>query len=130
MTEVYVIRNQFGHYWGKGKAWVDGSEARAVMRSPHRDEATNTLVELSAKDVELRGEVMAVSLTERGEPEVEASDIPVPLTAEQMAAEEAARLAGEHAEAGQPEPQSEPAEAPASDDSNEKPPAGVAAGSA
>ncbi len=93
MTEVYVIRNQLGHYWGKSKAWVDGTEPRAVMRTPHRDEATNTLVELSARDIDLRGEVVAAALSERGEPEVEASDIPVPLTPEQIAAEEAARLA-------------------------------------
>ena len=29
MTEVFVIRNQLGHYWGKGKAWVF-SEGRLV----------------------------------------------------------------------------------------------------
>jgi hypothetical protein len=57
------------------------------MRSKHRDEATNTLVELSARDIDLRGEVLAVALGERGEPEVEASDIPVPLTPEQIVAE-------------------------------------------
>ena len=29
MTDVFVIRNQLGHYWGKSKTWVDGSEAGA-----------------------------------------------------------------------------------------------------
>ena len=104
MTEVYVIRNQLGHYWGKGKAWVDGAEPRTVMRAKHRDEATNTLVELSAKDIDLRGEVLAVALGERGEPEVEASDIPVPLTPEQIAAEEAARQAEEQAQSDPADP--------------------------
>jgi len=99
MSEVFVIRNQLGHYWGKGKAWVDGSEPKTVMRTEHRDEATNTLVELSAKDIELRGEILPVSLTDRGDPIVEPSDIPVPLTPEQIAAEEAARLAAEQAAA-------------------------------
>ena len=33
MTEVYVIRNQHGHYWAKSKEWVDGSEPRTVMRA-------------------------------------------------------------------------------------------------
>ena len=115
MTEVFVIRNQLGHYWGKSKAWVDGAEPRAVMRSPHRDEATNTLVELSARDIDLRGEVLAVPLSERGEPEVEASAIPVPLTPEQIAAEEAARLAAEQAVTHNPEPDPESGE----DDSDE-----------
>ena len=77
MTEVFVIRNQLGHYWGKSKTWVDGTEARAVMRARHRDEAVNTLVELSSKDFELRGEIVAAELSERGEPMVQASKIPL-----------------------------------------------------
>ena len=130
MTDVYVIRNQLGHYWGKSKAWVDGSEPRTVMRSPHRDEATNTLVELSAKDIELRGEVMPVALSDKGEPQVEASEVPVPLTPEQIAAEEAARLAREQAESDEAEAGSSPAEIVQSADSDEESPADVATGSA
>lgn len=82
MTEVFVIRNQLGHYWGKSKTWVDGSDARAVMRARHEDEAVNTLFELSSKDFELRGEVLAAQLTERGDPIVEPSQIPLLLEAE------------------------------------------------
>ncbi len=78
MSEVFVIRNQLGHYWGKGKAWVDGREARAVMRVRHEDEAVNTLFELSSRDIELRGQVVAAALSERGEPIVEPSAIPLP----------------------------------------------------
>lgn len=87
MTEVYVIRNQLGHYWGKSKAWVDGSEPRTVMRAKHEDEAVNTLFELSSKDFELRGEVLATELSERGEPVIEASQIPLPCVEEPAAAE-------------------------------------------
>jgi hypothetical protein len=83
MTEVFVIRNQQGHYWGKSKQWVDGSEARAVMRAKHQDQAINTLFELSSKDFELRGEVFAAELTERGEPIVEPSQVPLPMEPEQ-----------------------------------------------
>jgi hypothetical protein len=82
MNEVFVIRNQQGHYWGKGKHWVDGSDARAVMRATHRDVAVNTLFELSSKDFELRGEVIAAALSERGEPMVEPSQIPLPMAPE------------------------------------------------
>ena len=129
MKDVYVIRNQLGHYWGKSKAWVDGSEPRAVMRSPHRDEATNTLVELSAKDIDLRGEIVAVALSDKGDPQVEASEIPVPLTPEQIAAEEAARLAREQAETSAAEPASSPEENLESADSD-SPSTDVATGSA
>jgi len=79
MSDAFVIRNQHGHYWGKGKHWVDGNEPRAVMRARHRDEAVNTLFELSSKDVDLRGEVVGVVLTERGDPVIEASQIPLPV---------------------------------------------------
>jgi hypothetical protein len=79
MTDVFVIRNQLGHYWGKSKAWVDGSQPRLVVRTAHRDEAVNTLFELSSKDFELRGEVVAAQLGERGEPVIEPSQIPLPM---------------------------------------------------
>ncbi|KZX59437.1 hypothetical protein A3709_14165 [Halioglobus sp. HI00S01] len=78
MSDVYVIRNQHGHYWGKSKEWVSGSEAKAVMRVKHEDEAINTLFELSSKDTELRGEVVATALSEKGEPVVEPSQVPLP----------------------------------------------------
>ena len=78
MTDIFVIRNQLGHYWGKGKHWVDGSEPKTVMKLAHHDQAINTLVELSSKDIELRGEIVGAELNARGEPKVEASDIPLP----------------------------------------------------
>ncbi len=74
MTEVFVVRNQLGHYWGKGKEWVDGTEPRGVMRAKHEDEAVNTLFELSSKDIELRGEVTAVQLTDKNEVIIEPSE--------------------------------------------------------
>ena len=82
MTEVFVIRNQLGHYWGKSKTWVDGSQPKQVLRSAHRDEAVNILFELSSKDFELRGDVVAAELSERREPIIEASQIPLPMEAE------------------------------------------------
>lgn len=78
MTDVFVVRNQHGHYWGKAKLWVDGYEPRAVMRTQHRDEAINTLFELSSKDIDLRGEVIAAQVTERGDPIIEPSATPLP----------------------------------------------------
>jgi hypothetical protein len=75
MTEVFVVRNQLGHYWGKAKIWVDGTNPRTVMRARYEDEAINTLFELSSKDIALRGEVLTVQLTERGDPIIEPSAI-------------------------------------------------------
>jgi hypothetical protein len=79
MSELFVISNQLGHFWGKSKTWVDGSDARSVMRTKHRDEATNTLFELSSKDFELRGDIVAAQASPKGEPMVQVSDIPLPV---------------------------------------------------
>ena len=78
MTDVFVIRNQLGHYWGKKKLWLDGGDARPVMRFKHRDEAVNSLFELSSKDIDLRGEITSAELSPRGDPLIEASDTPLP----------------------------------------------------
>ena len=78
MSEVFLIRNQSGHFWGKGKIWVDGSDARVVRQIKHRDEATNTLFELSSKDFELRGKIIAAELNAKGNPQLEVSAIPLP----------------------------------------------------
>ncbi len=81
MSEVFVVRNQLGHYWGKARAWVDGRDSRAVQRLKHHDEAVNLLFELSSKDVELRGEVVSAALNDRGEPLLEPSTHPLPQAA-------------------------------------------------
>ncbi len=83
MTEVFVIRNQHGHYWGKSKQWVSGDDPKGVLRAKHEDEAINTLFELSTKDIELRGEAVAAELNERGNPVIEPSQIPLPCLEEE-----------------------------------------------
>ncbi|QIB67695.1 hypothetical protein G3T16_14500 [Kineobactrum salinum] len=95
MNEVFVICNQLGHYWGKAKAWVDGRDPRAVQRCRHRDEAVNLLFELSAKNVELRGEVIAAQLNPRGEPVLEVSQTPLPQKAAPDESPETAAATGE-----------------------------------
>ena len=92
---IFVIRNQLGQFWTRAGEWVDGREPQRVMKIKHQDEAVNLLVELSAKDIDLRGEIVAADLNEKGEPEIEASEHPTQTLAEKAAAEkaEAARQA-------------------------------------
>ena len=78
MSDVFVVRNQLGQYWGKKKRWVDGTKPRAVAHFKHEDEGLNQLVELSSRDIELRGEVAGVALDERGVPVVEPSEHLIP----------------------------------------------------
>lgn len=112
---VYVIRNQRGQYWAKAGEWIDGREPQRVLRLRHHDEAINQLVELSARDIDLRGEVLPCELNAKGEPAVEASQYLTPTTAERAAAARAAEAA---AAAGQQQlDDSEETAAEAGDDS-------------
>jgi hypothetical protein len=65
---LYVIRHQDGRWWSKGREWVERAEFRRVARYRYRDEAVNTLAELSTRDSELRGTVLAVTADGRGDP--------------------------------------------------------------
>ena len=87
--DVFIIRNQLGQYWIRAGEWVDGREPQRIMKLRHHDEAVNLLVELSAKDVTLRGEVLPCALDERGEPDVEVSGHHTPTLAEKAAAQAA-----------------------------------------
>ena len=74
MSNAFVVRNQLGQYWGKKKSWVDGTKRKKVAVFKHEDEGLNQLVELSSKDIDLRGEVAPVTLDERGVPDVQPSE--------------------------------------------------------
>ena len=66
MADVFVVRNQLGHYWGKDKRWVDGSNPRSVMRTLHQDEAVfaGRLAKV-ARNAKLLGELDGVPLEQR-----------------------------------------------------------------
>lgn len=74
MSETFVVCNQLQQFWGKKKAWVDGSDRKRILCNQHEDEAVNLLVELSAKDIDLRGQVIPVELDDKGLPDVEPSE--------------------------------------------------------
>ncbi len=94
MSKVFVVRNQLGHYWGKRGVWVDGTNPKAVLHTAHEDAAINTLFELSSQDIDLRGAVCAVALSDRSVPEIEPSKHLIPIESE-VAAEVAADAAAE-----------------------------------
>ena len=78
MDTLYIIRNQLGHYWGRGKRWTDGRDTGKVFAATHRDEAVNTVFEISAKDVMLRCEVLGVRAVDGKLAKLEISDQPLP----------------------------------------------------
>ncbi len=77
MSTVHIIRNALGHYWGKGKRWVDGSDTSRVAQHSHRDEAVNTVFELSSKDIDLRCDVLEMNLEDEKLPKLDVSEVPL-----------------------------------------------------
>lgn len=86
MTELYILRNHEGYFWGKQKEWLDGRDRGALYKTPHKDEAVNQMVEISAKDFEQRIKVLPCRADERGLPLLAEDDLP-PARARQKPAE-------------------------------------------
>ncbi|MEM6301423.1 MAG: hypothetical protein AAF991_05245 [Pseudomonadota bacterium] len=86
---IFVICNHLDQFWTRSEQWVDGREPKRILKLKHQDEALNLLVELSAKDIELRGKVEALTLSEQGEPVLTVSEYETPTLAEEAQAREA-----------------------------------------
>ena len=87
MDRSFILKNQDGHYWGRSKEWVDGSDRSRVAQYKHRDEASNTVFELSSKDFGLRAEILEMTLKEGKLPKLSISQIPLPGFEEEKAEE-------------------------------------------
>lgn len=78
MDRSFILKNQDGHYWGRSKEWVDGSDRSRVAQYKHRDEASNTVFELSSKDYGLRAEILEITLKDGKLPKLTISQIALP----------------------------------------------------
>lgn len=129
---VFVIQNQLGQFWTRSGEWVDGREPQRLLKLKHRDEAVNQLVELSAKDIELRGEILACALNAKNEPEVKLSEHTTPTLAETAqaartsAANEDPGSEDTHTEAAPLEPGAAKSSPAAQDDNLQEPPVNAA----
>ena len=74
----FILKNQDGHYWGRSKEWVDGADRSRVALYKHRDEASNTVFELSSKDFGLRADVLEMTLNNGKLPKLTISQIALP----------------------------------------------------
>jgi hypothetical protein len=68
MSSIYVIQNQHGQYLDKHREWSDGSDRRILYRSERKDDAINTVFELSSKDIELRAHYQECETDDNGHP--------------------------------------------------------------
>ena len=73
MTCVFVVKNHLGLYLSKQQEWVDGSDRHALYRTDHKDEAINTVFEVSLRDIYLRAETLACATDDKGNPIVTAA---------------------------------------------------------
>ena len=55
----FVLQNADGRYFRKDLDWIDELKASAIFCYEHQDQALNKLVELNAKDINLRAQVIA-----------------------------------------------------------------------
>ncbi len=68
MAKTFVIRNQDGQYLTKKGEWVSGKEATGLYHQAHSDQALNQLIEVNAKDIYLRGNIIELELCEKRRP--------------------------------------------------------------
>ncbi|MDA8944598.1 hypothetical protein N9I32_04480 [Porticoccaceae bacterium] len=55
----FVLQNADGRYFSKDLDWIDELKTSAIFCYEHQDQALNKLVELNAKDINLRAQVIA-----------------------------------------------------------------------
>ncbi len=70
MATAFVIRNQLGQYLTRKNEWVSGKDASILFNQPHYDQALNQLIEVNAKDIDLRGVVLELELDDKRRPVV------------------------------------------------------------
>ena len=86
MATAFVIRNQLGQYLTRKNEWVSGKDASILFNQPHYDQALNQLIEVNAKDIDLRGVVLELELDDKRRPVVVEFG-PEPVQAEPLQAE-------------------------------------------
>lgn len=82
---VFVVRNQQGLYLSKQQEWVDGSETQSLYRTRHRDEAINTVFEVSSRDIYLRAETVICGVDAKANPVLATAEPVTPAKAAQIA---------------------------------------------
>lgn len=70
-NSVFVIRNHENRYLTKKHKWRNGSDNSLLFRSAERDVALNELIEVNAKDIMARLQLVLCELDDRDHPAVE-----------------------------------------------------------
>ena len=68
--KIFLIKSCDGSLLGKDLSWLDGSNVHLLFTAPHRDIALNQLIELNAKDINLRAQIIECDADKKGRPAV------------------------------------------------------------
>jgi hypothetical protein len=66
--KIYIIKNHDESILGKDLEWLDGTDANQIFKTEHRDIALNQLIELNAKDINLRAQIVECEADKKGRP--------------------------------------------------------------
>jgi hypothetical protein len=66
---LFIIQNHQGEFLDKQLNWAPPGDIGNLFHTPHRDVALNQLIELNARDVQLRAGVVTCSADEKGRPQ-------------------------------------------------------------
>lgn len=79
MSQIFILQNQHKLFFGKNKEWVDGYDANALYKTPHKDEAVNQMFEITSKDYQQRVKVISCAADEKALPIIASDIMPAPL---------------------------------------------------
>ncbi len=79
MNQTFILQNQDKLFFGKSKEWVDGYDANALFKTPHKDEAVNQMFEITSKDYRQRVKVISCDLDDKALPIIDSDIMPAPL---------------------------------------------------
>lgn len=66
--KIYIIKSHDESILGKDFDWMDGTNASQIFNTKHRDIALNQLIELNAKDINLRAKIVECEADKKGRP--------------------------------------------------------------
>ncbi|MDG1819498.1 MAG: hypothetical protein P8H31_06680 [Porticoccaceae bacterium] len=66
--KIYIIKSHDESILGKDFEWLDGANGNLIFSTPHRDIALNQLIELNAKDINLRAQIIECEADKKGRP--------------------------------------------------------------
>jgi hypothetical protein len=65
---IYILQMSDGRYLNKDLDWTADIESKNLYKAQYRDIALNKLVELNAKNIDLRAKIVCCEVNSQGKP--------------------------------------------------------------